>query len=292
MVRYKDNPIIEPIESHPWESKYVFNPAMIMIEDKIHIFYRAMGEDNISRIGYAMTRNGYSIDERLEYPVFEPSNIFEKYGCEDPRITAFENSCAMTYTAYGDIYQIGITTITYNNILNKKWEWGKRLYPFPNLKNKNAVIFPKKVSKRYTLLHRIEPNIHIAYSEDFEKWTDYGIIMRTREYSWDSWKIGAAAPPIELDQGWLLIYHGVDNNRVYRLGAAILDKEDPKKVLFRTRRPILEPVEDYEMYGLVPNVVFSCGSILRNEELLVSYGAADKVIGIATFTLDDIYSCF
>ena len=292
MIRFKGNPILEPIENHPWESKYVFNPAMIMIDKKIHLFYRAMGDDNISRLGYAMSRDGYSINERLEYPVFEPVNQLEKYGCEDPRLTAFDDWCAMTYTAYGDIYQIGITTITFDDILNKNWNWGKRIYPFLNVKNKNAVIFPRKIKNNYVLLHRIEPDIHIAYSPDLKTWTESGIIMKTRPCKWDSWKIGAAAPPIELDQGWLLIYHGVDSNRIYRLGAAILDKNDPKKVLFRTERPILEPVEEYELNGLVPNVVFSCGSILQNNELIISYGAADKVIGVATFTLNDIYNCF
>jgi len=168
MIRFKDNPILEPIENHPWESKYVFNPAMIMIDKKIHIFYRAMGEDNISRLGYAMTRDGYSINERLEYPVFEPANPLEKYGCEDPRLTAFDDWCAMTYTAYGDIYQIGITTITHDDILNKNWNWGTRIYPFLNVKNKNAVIFPRKIKNNYVLLHRIEPDIHIAYSPDLK----------------------------------------------------------------------------------------------------------------------------
>jgi predicted GH43/DUF377 family glycosyl hydrolase len=291
MARFKGNPILEPIEDHPWESKYVFNPAMVMIENRIHIFYRAMGDDNISRIGYALTRDGYSIDERLEHPVFEPANSLEKFGCEDPRLTVFKGWCAMTYTAYGDIFQIGITTITYDNILNKRWNWGKRIYPFPNVRNKNAVIFPKKIQNNYVLLHRIEPDICIAYSPDLKTWTESGIVMRPRTNGWDSWRIGAAAPPIELDQGWLLIYHGVDSDRIYRLGAAILDKNDPKKVLFRTQKPILEPVEDYELHGLVPNVVFSCGSVLRGDELILCYGAADKVIGVATFTLDEIYNC-
>jgi predicted GH43/DUF377 family glycosyl hydrolase len=292
MIRFKGNPILEPIEDHPWESKYVFNPAMIMIDNKIHIFYRAMGEDNISRIGYASTRDGYTVDERLEYPVFEPANSLEKFGCEDPRLTPFNGWCAMTYTAYGDIYQIGITTISWDRILNKKWNWGKRIYPFPNIRNKNAVIFPKKIQDNFILLHRIEPDICLAYSPDLERWTDSGTVMKPRPNSWDSWKIGAAAPPIELDDGWLLIYHGVDSDRIYRLGAVILDKNDPKKVLFRTQGPILEPIEDYELRGLVPNVVFSCGSVLRGDELIVSYGAADKVIGIATLNLHEIYNYF
>ena len=289
MVRFKGNPILEPIKNHPWESRYVFNTAMLQLGGRIHYFYRAMGEDNVSRIGYASSKDGYHIDERLSYPVFEPSTPLEKYGCEDPRLTLLENEYIMTYTAYGDIFQIGITTISYDNILNKEWNWGKRIYPFPNIRNKNAVIFPKKIQDNFILLHRIEPDIRIAYSPDLEMWTDSGIVMKPRPNNWDSCKIGAAAPPIELDDSWLLIYHGVDSDRIYRLGAVVLDKNDPKKVLFRTQKPILEPVEDYELRGLVPNVVFSCGSVLRGDELIVSYGAADKVIGVATFNINEIF---
>jgi predicted GH43/DUF377 family glycosyl hydrolase len=288
MTRLKSNPILEPIQDHPWESECVFNPAMVCIDNKIHIFYRAIGEDRISRIGYASTNNGYQIEERLPYPVFKPINSYEKYGCEDPRLTPFDGWCAMTYTAYGDIYQIGITTISFENILNKKWEWGERLYPFPNIKNKNAVIFPRRIQEKYVMLHRLEPNIHIAYSYDLKTWSNSNLVMKTRPEKWDSLKIGAAGPPIELGQGWLLIYHGVDYERVYRLGVAILDKQDPKKILYRAQEPIIEPLEEYERRGFVPNVVFSCGSVLRDNKLIMSYGAADKVIGIASFDIDAI----
>jgi predicted GH43/DUF377 family glycosyl hydrolase len=93
---------------------------------------------------------------------------------------------------------------------------------------------------------------------------------------------------MELEDGWLLVYHGVDDDRTYRLGAAILDKDDPGKVRGRTDEPILEPREEYERFGQVPNVVFSCGSVIVDEKLLISYGAADTVIGVASFSLDEI----
>jgi len=288
MVRFKGNPILEPIKNHPWESKYVFNTAMINLSGRIHYFYRALGEDDVSRLGYASSKNGFHIDERLTYPVFEPSTSLEKYGCEDPRLTLLEGGCVMTYTAYGDIFQIGITTISIENILSKNWDWGDRCFPFPNIRNKNAVIFPRKINGCYVMLHRLEPNICIAYSKDLLNWTDSDLVMRPRKDYWDCLKIGAAGPPMELNDGWLLIYHGVSNERVYRLGAAILDNNDPKRVLGRTSEPILEPVEEYERNGNVSNVIFSCGAVLQKDKLLISYGAADTVIGLASYKVNKI----
>lgn len=288
MGRFEGNPILKPIGHHHWESRYVFNPAMIQLGGRFHIFYRAMGDDMISRLGYASSKDGYHIDERLPDPVFEPSTPIEKYGCEDPRITNLEGKCVMTYTAYGDIFQIGITTISPEDILEKRWEWGERFFPFPNVKNKNAVIFPRKIGKRYAMLHRLDPDIYIAYSDDLRAWRKDTLVMIPRSDFWDCVKIGAAGPPIELDEGWLLIYHGVDAQRIYRLGAAILDKEDPSKVIYRSKAPIIEPHEIYERSGQVPNVIFSCGSILLDDKLLISYGGADTVIGVATFNLNEI----
>ena len=288
MVRFEGNPILEPIEDHPWESRYVFNTAMISLGGRIHYFYRAMGEDKVSRLGYASSEDGCHIDMRLPNPVFEPSCSLEKYGCEDPRLTLIGDRYVMTYTAYGDIFQVGITSISSADILEMNWDWGERRFPFPNTWNKNAVVFPRMIGGRYVMLHRHEPDICIAHSGDLCSWNHTDIVMRPRLGRWDSAKIGAAGPPMELEDGWLLVYHGVDDDRTYRLGAAILDKDDPGKVRGRTDEPILEPREDYERFGQVPNVVFSCGSVIVDEKLLISYGAADTVIGVASFGLDEI----
>ena len=288
MVRFEGNPILEPIEAHDWESRYVFNTAMVHLGDRIHYFYRAMGDDMVSRLGYASSKDGCHIDERLPQPVFEPVTSLEKYGCEDPRITVLNGRCYMTYTAYGDIYQIGITSISPDDLLGGRWEWGERLYPFPNIKNKNAVIFPRRVYGRYAMCHRLDPDIHVAFSKDLRIWGESGLVMGPRQGRWDCVKVGAAGPPIEIDEGWLLIYHGVDTAKPYRLGSAILDKENPQKVVYRSENPFLEPCEDYERNGWVPNVVFSCGSVLVGNKLVVSYGGADTVIGVATFDLTEI----
>jgi len=288
MVRFEGNPILKPIKNNSWESRYVFNPAVIQFDGLIHIFYRAIGEDKISRLGYASSKDGYKIDERLSHPAFKPAASYEKYGCEDPRLTLLDGKCIMTYTAYGDIYQIGITSISKKNVLEKKWEWGTRYFPFPNMRNKNAVVFPRRIENRYVMFHRFDPDIYISYSTDLKTWKDTKVVMRTRTGFWDCVKIGAAGPPIEIDEGWLFIYHGVDHKRIYRLGVAILDKENPEKVTHRSKEPILEPSKEYECNGLVPNVVFSCGSILLKNKLLLYYGCADSVIGVATYNLNNI----
>jgi len=270
----------------------VFNAAAVYLDNRVHILYRAIGVDGVSRLGYASSSDGFYIDERLPSPVFEPANDHEGFGCEDPRLTSLDGRYIMTYTAFRDrilcAFQISMTSISQEDFLNKRWNWENRWLPFPGVRNKNAVIFPRKINGNYVMFHRIDPDICVAYSSDLRRWHDIKAVMGPRREMWDCMKIGAAGPPIEIEEGWLLIYHGVDTRKNYRLGAALLDKENPERVIYRSEEPILEPKEDYERFGFVPNVVFSCGSILLDNQLLIYYGGADTVIGIATFNLNEI----
>lgn len=286
--RYGTSPILKPVKEHSWESKYVFNPAMFALGGKIHFLYRAMGEDNVSRLGYASSSNGYYIDERLNYPVFEPTTFFEKKGVEDARVTVINDECFMTFTAYNEIPQVGITSISTHNLLMKKWSWGEHIYPFSSVVDKDAVIFPKMMNGMYVMIHRPDPDMCIIYSKNLREWGKSKILMKPRQNRWDCLKIGAAGPPIEIDEGWLQIYHGVDNQHIYRLGAILLEKDDPEKIIYRTDKPFLEPYEEYECEGQVPNVVFSCGAIKNQDNILISYGCADSVIGISSFKIDEI----
>jgi predicted GH43/DUF377 family glycosyl hydrolase len=288
MARYENNPILSPISENPWESKYVFNCAMTEIGSDIHYVYRAMGDDMVSRLGYAVSSDGYNIKERLDQPILSPSNHLEKRGVEDPRITIIDDTCIMTYTAYADIPQIAITTLSTDDFLRRNWNWSERIYPFQTTIDKNAVIFPSKIDDHYIMFHRIDPHIYIAYSKDLRVWENSKLLLGPRKEKRDSLKIGAAGPPMEIDEGWLQIYHGVDQNFIYRLGALVLDRENPEKVHYRSEKPFLEPLEEYECLGWIPNVVFSCGSVLRSNKLLISYGCADTVIGVSTFSVDDI----
>ncbi len=293
MRRYQDNPILQPTPSNQWESREVFNPAAIQINNKIHLLYRAIGNDGISRIGYAASLDGYKIDERSQTPVFGPNNKAENYGCEDPRLTLIDNKIVMTYTALTEIdheqlYQISITSISTQDFMNKQWKWNERLLPFKDIRNKDAIIFQRKIEDKYIMFHRFEREICVAYSDDLKRWYDIKAIMRPRTKSWDSWKIGAAGPPIEINEGWLLIYHGVNFEKVYSLGMLLLDKNNPETILHRSEKPILTPTTDYERFGKVPNVVFSCGNILIGNEVLVYYGSADSVICVATYELNEL----
>ncbi len=293
MRRFQDNPILKPVATNDWESRLVFNAAATKVDERVHILYRALGNDGISRIGYASSSDGYLFDERLPFPVFEPRNKEEDYGCEDPRLTLFDSQIIMAYTALTEIdhdqlYQISITSISVEDFLRKQWRWNDRLLPFRGVRNKDGVIFPKKIDNKYLMFHRLEPDMCVAYSDDLRRWYDIRAIMRPRTKSWDCWKIGAAGSPIELNEGWLVIYHGVSFEKVYSLGVLLLDKDNPENILYRSETPILTPVTEYERFGKVPNVVFSCGNVLINDEVLVYYGGADSVVCVASYELSEL----
>jgi predicted GH43/DUF377 family glycosyl hydrolase len=129
---------------------------------------------------------------------------------------------------------------------------------------------------------RLPPSICLAYSDDLIHWGDYQKIMDPRPGNWDDLKLGAGGPPIETDDGWLVIYHGVDTNKVYRLGVALLDRNDPSKAINWPKSYILQPEEEWELRGDIPNVVFTCGTAELDDRYFVYYGGADKVIAVAT----------
>ena len=252
-----------------------------------------MGDDNISRLGYAASSDGYHVDEHLPFPIFEPACDTEKYGCEDPRLTLLDDKVVMAYTAfsrhdYQSVYQVSLTSIAVNDFLIKRWMWGERLLVFPGIRNKDAVVFPRKFDGKYIMFHRLEPDVCMARSDNLQRWYDLKFIMGPRAKSWDGWKVGAAGTPIELNEGWLFIYHGVNFEKIYSLGVALLDKSNPEEILYRSEEPILTPTEDYERFGKVPNVVFSCGNVLMDGQVLVYYGGADTVLCVATYDLGEL----
>lgn len=300
--RYKNNPILKPIKDHPWESKRVFNCAAVYDGGAIHILYRAQGGENgVSKLGYACSSDGYHIDERLKKPVFSPlpDNFFEAFGCEDPRLTKMGDKYYMCYTAYGRfrrwrragskmrLAQVGITSISVEDFLNRRWNWGARIYPFPRVDSKNCALFPERVNGLYAIYHRIPPHVWIAYSAKIDDWSNsnHKIVMSPRE-PWESMKVGAGAPPIKTEKGWLIVYHGVDDEFTYRLGLALADLRNPEKVV-RLKEPILEPKEDYE-----GRIVFSCGATVMDGRLFVYYGANDRVVCVATANVSELLGLF
>ncbi len=296
LERYEGNPIITPIEGHDWESKTVFNCAAVHLAGKVHIVYRARDKGNISRLGYAVSEDGFKIEERLKEPIYMPQSDIEKYGCEDPRISVVGDRLRMSYTAYGETpgmeakgrrsIQIAMTSISIEDFLRREWNWSKPYYPFPGVDDKGAVIFPEEFRGTYVMYHRIPPHIWVAYSEDLVHWYNSNILLSPR-YDWDYFKIGTGGAPIKTDHGWLVIYHAVDKDMVYRLGYAVTAIDDPINVIYRHPEPILEPEKEFETQGDVSNVVFTCGAVLIGDTVFVYYGGADTVICVATAKLED-----
>ena len=317
LKRCLDNPILKPDTARKWESGAVFNcGATLRGDGEVYLLYRAVsagytkkldggGYDNyVSSIGGAVRQDGINF-VRFEQPVIQPTEEWERYGCEDPRITMLEMEgrplYLITYTALsapafsgrGDRVALAST--------EDFRTFHKHGVIIPDLNDKDAVLFPELIQGKIAMLHRVAPNIQIVYFENLEQllnpdeefWSECrasleeSTIMRPK-YEWEAKKIGAGPPPIRTDAGWLLIYHGVDANHVYRAGVALLDLEEPSRVIARSPYPILEPEEEYERMGDVPNVVFPEGAIVRDETLYVYYGGADRVMAVATCRMADM----
>lgn len=306
LIRSPFNPMLTPIAEHNWESKYVLNCGAIRIKGNVYIFYRAVGEDGISRIGLAISKNGLQVDERLPEPVFGPAHESEEMGCEDPRLIAIEGRVYMLYTAYdGIIPQIALASIAEDDLAQQRWQhWHRHGLVFPGFTNKNAVLFPERFNGKLAMYHRIAPSIWVTYAATFDTpWPRKGhrLIMGSRSgMMWDAVKIGSGAPPMKTRFGWLLIYHGVDYSFRYRLGVFLTALDDPAKLIYRSPNPILEPEKSYEIgvsgQSWVPNVVFTCGAVSaidkdildEDDEILVYYGGADTVIGVASARVADL----
>lgn len=329
LQRYEKNPILIPNEANWWESKAVFNCAILHYENKFHMLYRAIGEYEryISRIGYASSTDGYSF-ARSNHIALEPTQDYEKYGIEDPRMVEIDNQVYITYvilSAYvtdGAVVEASTALATTTDFLKYT---RLRVITSKGSNNKDVVLFPEKMNQqqssvlssstssnnadgagKYFFLHRPSSWIGSTYGVDkpsiwlgegnaltnFEKHT----LLLKPEEDWEELKVGAGPPPIKTRAGWLVIYHGVSREKVYSAGAALLDLHDPSKIIGRTKTPILEPKEPYEKLGDVNNVVFPTGAcVVDNDTLFVYYGAADKVCCLATadlnYLLDHILKC-
>ena len=305
--RSPKNPIIVPINENEWESQATFNPGAIMLDGKTHILYRAMSGDNTSTFGYAVTRNGSDIIKRFPLPVYIPREDFESKknsgqssGCEDPRLTKIGSNIYLCYTAFNSTgpWRVAVSSITEKDFVSHNWNWKK---PFlitpPGFEDKDACLFPTKFPSGYFILHRIGDEICGDYlnSLDFKHESVKRCIriIGPRANTWDSAKVGITAPPIKTKYGWLLLYHGVSKSHsTYRVGCVLLDLKDPAIVLARSTEPIFEPEEQYEKAGIVNNVVFPCGMVVRGKMLYIYYGGGDRVVGVATIELEILLKNF
>ena len=308
-TRSPNNPILAP-RGNGFESCEVMNAAAIDINGSTYILYRAMDSANTSTIGLAISKDGINIDERLQEPIYSPRADFEmkhgsptgNSGCEDPRIVRIGDpsnplgagTLYMTYTAYDGAHSPAgaISSISVEDFLARKFEkWSDPFILTPEgVDDKDLALLPEKINGNYLLYHRIHNQICADLLPELssDKRASRGIeIISPRRGMWDGTKIGITAPPIKVGNNWLMIYHGVSRHSTYRLGAVLLDA-DGITVLSRTADSIFEPLEKYEHEGTVANVVFSCGTVVHGDNLFLYYGAADKVLGVATASLSRI----
>lgn len=300
--RYDGNPLLTPT-SNWWESSAVFNPAVAEHDGKIHMLYRAVGDDNISRFGYACSVDGFDF-ERLALPAYEgpAGDENERLGCEDPRITKIDDTFYIPYVG-ASVYSamehrpptfgVGPPWRCRVSLLSTKdfKTYTRHGVILPDFDDKDAVLFPEKIDGKYVMYHRVFPDMWISYSDDLIHWYDHRVLMRPKPGYWDDDRIGAGAPPIKTPEGWLNFYHAADHDRIYRIGVFLSDLDDPSKIIARSAEPVLTPEEAFECVGCVCNVVFTCGVIERDNSFLIYYGGADSTIGVAIMdksSLNDI----
>lgn len=291
--RYPGNPILT-LEGLPFPCNTVFNAAATKFGDLYILLVRVENLAGRSVFALAQSHDGYTFNVNPDYVMTpskdEPFKTYEALGIEDPRITLMDGTYYIMYTAYsGHGARLALAK-------TKDFKTYERIALISEPNNKNGVLFSKKINGRYVRLDRPYSSeygaIWISYSDDLTAWYDSAVVMTPRSGFWDADRIGAGVPPIELDYGWLEIYHGVKNTSagpIYRMGAVLLDPDDPSKVIARSAVPILSPREMYERVGDVGNVVFACGAIPEDDGTLkLYYGASDTHICVGTATITDI----
>ena len=216
-----------------------------------------------------------------------PLAQYENMGIRDPRITFLDDTYYIVYVAEG-LAGLRLALARTDDFVTVE-----RMVMLTQPDTKNGVLFPVKFGGKYALLERPNPgnSIWLSFSADLTFWGNPKVVMTPRSRYWDSDRIGAAGVPIEIDCGWLLIYYGekiTSAGPLLRLGAAVLDRDEPWKVLARSNIPILSPRERYERIGDVCNVVFSCGTHVTGGDLRVYYGASDSCICLGTARIDDV----
>ncbi|GAB4342710.1 MAG: glycosidase [Candidatus Abyssubacteria bacterium] len=296
-TRYVGNPIIQTRDV-PYQANSVFNAGATRFGNDTLLLLRVEDRRGISHLTVARSSDGitnWRIDPEptlLPKPDTHPEEI---WGIEDPRITLLEEEgvWAIIYTSYsrgGPL--VSLATTKDFKIFERK---GVVMPP----EDKDAALFPVKFNGRWAMLHRPVPafanvgaHIWISFSPDLKHWGDHQILIPARRGGWwDANKIGLSPPPLATERGWLILYHGVRMTAagcIYRLGLALLHRENPTKVLARSDEWVLAPEESYEVVGDVDKVVFPCGWVPEGDTIRLYYGGADKCIALATGKISEM----
>lgn len=296
--RFDGNPIITPAD-FPLTVNAVFNPGATEFEGRTLLLMRVEHRTGLSSLAVATSDDGltgWQIDP-LRGLQPDPGLEEERWGIEDPRITRIDDLYYVVYVGYS-AYGPLVCLATTRDFMH--WERFGVLQP---PEDKDAALFPQTFDGRWALLHRPVPSfggmgahVWLSYSPDLRYWGQGRVLLPARRGGWwDANKVGLSPPPLLTMEGWLVCYHGVRvtaSGSIYRLGLALLDRDDPAKVLARGNEWVFGPQAPYEQSGDVPYVVFPCGWILRDDgdTLHLYYGAADSVVCAATASLKQLLS--
>ncbi|MCH8012878.1 MAG: family 43 glycosylhydrolase [Candidatus Marinimicrobia bacterium] len=285
-IKYEHNPILQPTSG--FESKSVYNPAVIVENGKFSMLYRAEGEDTgTGAIGLAFSKDGIHFERYSNNPVMVREYDYEKEGVEDPRLVKFGGTYYLTYAGVGIQTPGNICLATSTDLIN----WAKKgeiLQPRSGAWNSHQIkagaIVPEKINGKYVMYLQGEveawkTRIGIAYSDDMIHWYELlrEPIMRPRSGYFDSMGTEPGAAVV-LEEGILLIYNGWNEELVHKTGWALFSKEKPTEILARSEEPILESTKDWEGH-----VVFTESIVEYNGTWYLHYGIMDKVIGVATY---------
>ena len=318
--KYKNNPILKPNPQNQWEELCVLNPAAVYNEEDqtFYMVYRAAGNDktHIIHLGLATSKDGINFTRVSDKPLLSGDpNGLDAGGCEDPRLVKMGDYFYLTYASrpfppgqywredkeyFGFQPEYGPKVLVYNNTLthlaiSKDLRNWKKLGPMTDshFDDRDVILFPETINGKFYMLSRAmercgegypnkNPAIWLSSSDDLLHWDNYKLLMQG-ETDWEDKKIGAGTPPIKTKDGWLVLYHGVSTkDDAYRVGAILLDLNDPFKILARTKDFLMEPAEPYETNGYYNGCVFPTAVVDKDGKLFIYYGAGDKVVCLAT----------
>ncbi|MFH1367631.1 MAG: glycosidase [Elusimicrobiota bacterium] len=319
LKKWEGNPVLKPTGKGYWEKMAVLNPGAYYDNGKVYMLYRASGEIEDYRIyfGLATSVDGFHFKRESGQPVFSPEVKDLDAGCvEDARIVKYGEYYYVTYACRAlppemfwkgraPKYPDSAPRVLRENLTRtalartKDFRNYERLGAITNddVDDRDAIIFPEKVNGKYVMFHRPaewvgakygteKPGMWLAWSDDMLHWKD-DYLLAVPKFEWEFKKIGGGTPPIKTEKGWLVIYHGVDADHIYRSGAMMLDINDPKRIIARCPDFILEPEADFETKGVMKNVVFPTGNVVIDGTLFVYYGGADTVCCVATANLNE-----
>jgi predicted GH43/DUF377 family glycosyl hydrolase len=304
-TRSSFNPILAATDLW-WENRAVFNPGAAIYRGRVALVYRAIGADGLSRLGLAWTRDGEQIEERFELPWYESAldDPMARLGVEDARIIHLGDTFYLTYckasVAPAATPRLEWETAPFRirsglGVTDDFSEMRERATILPDTNTKDAVLFPEMIDGLFAALIREHPAIQLVKSVDLQNWSEPRQVLEPIPGTWQGERIGAGPPPLRTPWGWLLLYHGNEylhmpgNQRMYRMGLAVLDMADPARVIYRHPDPIFSPSAPYEINGPVGNVVFGTGLVELGGRLLLYYGAGDGVIGVAIAQKEQLF---